>query len=530
LRVRFSSSEIKQHSGAISIEFKDGKDNLYHSLPTYSSNVVLSGKVVSQIKVFANYQNTCIVDELRKGRCWGDNLIGQNSSGSNITGKLGLGSTGGLILPSLGTSVVSGLAPISLGSSAIVKKFAIGKDFICALVDYPAPISKIGVVSCWGRNDKGQLGYGDVLPRFAPGLLGTSPALYAQGVDFGDGISAIDLAAGGEHACAALTNGKIKCWGSNSGGQLGTGSSPSNSIGDATGEMGQNFLVDTSSFAGAGNPLQVTAGASHSCASFSGAKTYCWGNNYAYQLGNPKDFYGRVTVGTSTEGTMSELQPVFQQQAQVVTSLSTPTVCFQNASGDVKCVGKTGPGEKTIADATNQVRGFGALLGTCFTRLSQSSPPSLAPCNTSVSASPGLANYIGKNASEVDQISFMNLDGGKSKTLVMGGQHICSLLQSGAVKCWGRADSGQLGLGADLSPKPAVSSSNTAAVTTTTLQANAFAGELIVDIAAGESHTCIVTDRNKVRCFGQSQVNALGNGSTSSVNSASTAPVVYQAL
>ncbi len=531
LRVRFQSSTIAQYSGSLAISYKDGKGNQFvanqaaYTIPSIS----LSGRVMAQIKIFANYQNTCILDELQKARCWGDNVIAQNATGGDIVGKLGLGASGAAVMPALGTQNVNSIATISLGSSAKVSKLAIGKDHICALVDYPAPISRTGVVSCWGRNDKGQLGYGNTNSRFIPALLGTGSDLYAQGVDFGDGIFALDVASGGAHSCAILSNGKIKCWGDGSNGQLGTGS-PDNR-GDGAAEMGQTFLVDSSAFGAAGTPEQIAVGASHSCAKFSSGAIYCWGNNYAYQLGNAKDFYGKVSVATSTngilDGTMSELQPIATSGASLVTtSLSTPSVCYQTTSGLVKCLGKTSPSEKTISDSQNPTPGFGALLGTCFKRPVPTQNATVAACNSTAAE---LANFVGRNSSEISSIGFMGL-AGSSQKLVMGGQHICVLLSGGSVQCWGAGSKGQLGLGTDLTPKPSVSSSTSAAVTSTSVAANAFVGETILDIAAGESHTCVVTNKNKVRCFGQSQVNALGNGSTAVVNTAPATTPVYSVL
>jgi alpha-tubulin suppressor-like RCC1 family protein len=77
-----------------------------------------------------------------------------------------------------------------------------------------------GRVKCWGDNSSGQLGLGDTLQRGGnTGLpIGSLPE-----VDLGAGRTVVELRCGGEHSCARLDNGDIKCWGRNGSGQLGLG-------------------------------------------------------------------------------------------------------------------------------------------------------------------------------------------------------------------------------------------------------------------------------------------------------------------
>jgi alpha-tubulin suppressor-like RCC1 family protein len=91
------------------------------------------------------------------------------------------------------------------------------------LVHLPGPATAISVgdnyacailantsAACWGLNSNGQLGDGTTENRLLPVLVANL-------------TGATSLSCGGKHACAALITGKVKCWGYNTPGQLGLG-------------------------------------------------------------------------------------------------------------------------------------------------------------------------------------------------------------------------------------------------------------------------------------------------------------------
>ena len=84
-----------------------------------------------------------------------------------------------------------------------------GENHTCALFNN-------GTMRCWGRNHVGQLGYGTTVP------VGTTPANVPYTTTdvplLGVGTK---LAVGGNHTCALLNNGLVRCWGNNQYGQLG---------------------------------------------------------------------------------------------------------------------------------------------------------------------------------------------------------------------------------------------------------------------------------------------------------------------
>nr|HMR08977.1 chromosome condensation regulator RCC1 [Polyangiaceae bacterium] len=66
-----------------------------------------------------------------------------------------------------------------------------------------------GTVRCWGQNAAGQLGDGTTDDKLSPTPI--------------PGLSVVEIALGGYHSCARLKDGSVYCWGENDHGQLGTG-------------------------------------------------------------------------------------------------------------------------------------------------------------------------------------------------------------------------------------------------------------------------------------------------------------------
>jgi alpha-tubulin suppressor-like RCC1 family protein len=138
---------------------------------------------------------TCVVLDDHNARCWGQNNQGQLGQGDIL---------------SRGDSdetTPDRIPDIALGVA--ISKIRCGYEHVCALTSDQT-------VLCWGRNDEGQLGYGNTVNVGA-----VSPPIDAGAVDLG--AAAIDLAVGKKHTCALLDTSEIKCWGAADDGQLGYG-------------------------------------------------------------------------------------------------------------------------------------------------------------------------------------------------------------------------------------------------------------------------------------------------------------------
>lgn len=168
-------------------------------------------------------------------KCWGRNNHGQLGIGLS-------GDTSNVPLPVIG--LPDGIAQIAAGT-----------EHSCA-------ITAQGEAWCWGNNDHGQLGDGATTDHAAP-----APVM-------GLGGRALSMAAGKEHTCALLEDGKVKCWGGGERGQLGNGAW-ADSLAPVLVQLPAGFRV-----------AQIASGGSHMCARSLGGNVSCWGWNYAGQLGN----------------------------------------------------------------------------------------------------------------------------------------------------------------------------------------------------------------------------------------------------
>jgi hypothetical protein len=92
--------------------------------------------------------------------------------------------------------------------------------------------------------------------------------------------------------------------------------------------------------------------------------------------------------------------------------------------------------------------------------------------------------------------------GGRAVGIAVGHQHACALMDDGTVRCWGRNNAGELGLGPD--------SPNTVGLDESPSQALVELGAEATAIAAGGAHTCALTRQKTLRCWGNGGLGVLG--------------------
>eukprot|EP01083_Nonionella_stella_P151010 482041_1 len=200
-----------------------------------------------------------------KTKMWGDNFYGQLGYGDNKTRG------------DETNEMSDNLLEIDLGSNFIPMQIVAGRYHTCAL-------STANKAKCWGYNFSGQLGYGDLYNRGNGLYGGTNMGDTLLEIDLGSGFIPIEITAGSSHTCALSTTNKVKCFGSNNYGQLGYGDlyNRGNGLYGGT-NMGDTLLeIDLGS---GFIPIEITAGSSHTCALSTTNTIKCFGSNGGGQLG-----------------------------------------------------------------------------------------------------------------------------------------------------------------------------------------------------------------------------------------------------
>jgi alpha-tubulin suppressor-like RCC1 family protein len=275
----------------------------------------------------------------------------------------------------------------------------------------PAPSARRDVY-CWESNLHGERGFGD------GGAVGTATKVQgianAASIDAGQSLtcalttsgttycwgllgtaataaptsisapSFTSIAVGGAHACGLTSDGTAYCWGAPGSDQVGTG-------GRGDGRTAAP-VITTAKF------TQLTAGAAHTCGVTSSGTAYCWGTGG----------FGRL--GTGSEAAMSVPTPVNTSVAFASISAGDFHTCALTADGAAYCWGRNPFGELGDSTAYNP-------NGTAA-ELTRASPVHVT-----------------------SSIVFRSISASGV------GHHTCAVSVAGLVVCWGRNNSGELGMG-----------------------------------------------------------------------------------
>ena len=346
---------------------------------------------------------------------------------------------------------------IDLGTGLTALSIAAGAAHTCALLDNLVGNS----LKCWGSNSNGQFGLGDSRDRGDnPGEMGDNlPAII-----LGAGRTALAIATGGSHTCALLDNNSVKCWGSNSNGQLGLGDTIDR--GDNVNETGDNLpAIDL----GTGRTaLAIATGFSHTCALLDNNSVKCWGHNNG-QLG-----YGDTINRGDDPNEMGNNLPAIDLgtgRTALAIAAGDAHTCARLDNNSLKCWGSNFQGQLGLGSVGN------------------------------ISDRGDVPNEMGDNLPAIDLGT-----GRTALAIATGFSHTCALLDDNSVKCWGLSSSGQLGIERVIFNFDMVGD-NLPAIDLGT-------GRTALVIATGGNHTCARLDNNSVKCWGNNSNGQLGYGDT----------------
>lgn len=205
---------------------------------------------------------------------------------------------------------------------------------------------------------------------------------------FEDGCLGVkQIAAGYYHACAALTDGKVRCWGRNNVGQ--------------TGQNGTTPIVTPKEVPGLSNVTAVAATFQATCALLADKTVKCWGGNTSGELGRA----GSIDA-SDTPHPVPELADL--TGATFIAGGSGNTFCAIVANGAIRCWGANYYGQ--LGDGTATTAGKTSPVTVC-------APDSTNPCPASSGAT----------------------------FVASGDNHACAIFAGNKVACWGNNSQGQLG-------------------------------------------------------------------------------------
>ena len=329
---------------------------------TAAVSVVSTGALAEKtiVQVDAGNLHACAVASDGLLACWGSNTYGQLGTGAAADEPAPRAISGGVLA---GKQVV---------------QVAAGAKHTCAL-------TRDGLIACWGEGSAGALG------GQPPASSAVPAPVFMDGILAGRTIT--QISAGDGFTCA-VASGAVACWGVNSRGQLGDGTTTNRSIPVAASASGASALTGRT-------VTEVSAGLDHACARSSDESSACWGSN--------------------------SVQQVFP--STTVKQVSVPTRVDQGALAGRRVSQVSAGGQFTCAVASGAVVCWG---------LNQVGQMANGPVSTTPQGIPALATTTAPSALA-----------GKSASFVSAGVgHVCALTTDGSIACWGLGKLGQLGTGA----------------------------------------------------------------------------------
>ena len=379
--------------------------------------------------------HSCTVAAGATARCWG----------SNASSQLGNGST------------VDSATPVAVTGLTGVVQVAAGAGHSCAVVTG-------GTVRCWGDNSSGQIGNG------SSGEVDVTTPTQVSGISSG----ATQVATGRSHSCAIVASGQVRCWGANTSGQLGNGSTTNSPA-----------PVSVTGISGA---TQVAVGANHSCVIVSGGQVRCWGANTSGQLGN------NTTTAASSAVPVSGLTGAIQIAA------GASHTCVVLSSGQGRCWGGNAKGQLGTGTTSQSLvpAVVSGLAGATLVTAGDEHTCAGVTGQTVRCWGANSSGQLGNGSSTSSAVPVATTGTETTGRLFSGGEHTCAVLSSGQLRCWGSNAFGQLGNG------------KAARLSTVLAATPGISGSTLN--AAGAAHSCVVVAGGQVRCWGANSFGQVGNG------------------
>lgn len=340
-------------------------------------------------------------------------------------------------------------APTQVAALPPVRTLVVGQHHACA-------IDTTQQLWCWGSNRLGQV------DPARQETVSTAP------VRRGSYVAAVS--AGAVMTCARTVNGGTDCWGDNSYGQLS----------DA------DFAVTNATVRAYDDGFAIATGGSFSCALLKYVMVRCWGSNE----------YGQLGDGTTTGSPLP--QTVRSNEEAIVVAAGSAHACQIIIDGTVRCWGHNNFGqlgnESTEDSATPVVAAVQAAVALA---LGQSHSCALLQDGGGACWGKNDDGQLGSGNTASSGMPLRVAELTDAIAISSGGNHTCAVHQTGLVSCWGRNEQGQLGIG---TTSPGLS-----------IPAAVSGIADVVQLSAGNDHTCAVRGDSTVWCWGWNRYGQIGN-------------------
>ena len=330
-------------------------------------------------------------------------------------------------------------------------------------------------------------------------------------------LSNVNISAGDLHTCA-VTAGVVLCWGSGADGRLGYGNIVN--IGDDE----HPYSAGAVHLGSAATVRQVSCASKHTCVLLSSGSVMCWGNGERGRLG-----YGNTDkIGDDELPSVADTVDLGSNTTVTQIAAGNFHTCALLSNGSVQCwgdgdAGQLGYGSKDDVGDDESPSSKGVVdLGSGAIAL-QVSAGDLHVCALLSTGSVkcwgfagngrlgyGNSNHIGDDELP-SSVGVVDLGATATATQVSAGNaHTCALLAGGEVMCWGFAANGRLGYGNTHNIGDDEVPSSVGAID---LGATATATQ----VSAGSDHTCALLAGGEVMCWGNGANGRLGYGNTHNI-------------
>jgi alpha-tubulin suppressor-like RCC1 family protein len=350
--------------------------------------------------VATGVDHTCGITSQHVAACWGNN---------DQVGRIGLPDS---------ALIVSG--PVAVQSVPALSSVTAGSDHSCGL-------TAAGAAYCWGANDRGQLGIGDVdtRPHLATPVVG--------------GLTFASLAAGYANTCGLTTTGTAYCWGADEMGRNGHG-------GDGS-AADDSFPVPVSG----GLTFQTLAvGLLNGCGITTDSTAYCWGDAGQGEIGAfpLPGFCGSHNGNPYCAAPV----PVAGGNKFVAIASGMEDACGVAAGGAVYCWGSNSSGS-TGDTLSRDSLPFAVGGGFAFVSIATTSTHicGITANGQAYCWGVGTSGELGSGATASNRLP-QAVSGGLTFASISAGFSTCGVTTSGVAYCWGPNQNGVLGVGGFPSP------------------------------------------------------------------------------